>query len=393
MRLLVAALALSVLLAAPAEAERLRIYSSLPLRGPQATETAGIVRGIQLALREAGGRAGPFDIDYVSLDDSTRAAGNWDPGQVARNARRAARDRGTIAFIGNFNSGASAFGLPILNQLNVPQISPSNTYLGLTRPAPGAVRGEPKKWYPTGKRTYVRVIPQDTVQAAALATEMQADGCQRVAVAHDGESYGRQIALNARVAAQRLGLGVAAFVEDVRRSDAGKVAARAERAGADCFLFAGVKATGGPQIYRAVAARLPAARLYGGDGVCYDTTWVRALAGRFECSLMPLPPEAYPGGAGFLSAYQAAFGRPVDAIYAIHGYEAMKLALDTIASLGDRGNRREAVRRALFAVRDRASVLGTYSIDRFGDTTLRSYGIYRAGSDGAVVYDHAVTGA
>jgi hypothetical protein len=32
---------------------------------------------------------------------------------------------------------------------------------------------------------------------------------------------------------------------------------------------------------------------------------------------------------------------------------------------------------ALFSIRDRQSVLGTYSIDPFGDTTLRSFGIYR----------------
>jgi len=34
------------------------------------------------------------------------------------------------------------------------------------------------------------------------------------------------------------------------------------------------------------------------------------------------------------------------------------------------------VRAALFATRDRRSVLGTYSIDPNGDTTLRRYGVY-----------------
>jgi branched-chain amino acid transport system substrate-binding protein len=31
----------------------------------------------------------------------------------------------------------------------------------------------------------------------------------------------------------------------------------------------------------------------------------------------------------------------------------------------------------VFATHDRRSVLGTYSIERDGDSTLRSYGIYR----------------
>jgi len=35
------------------------------------------------------------------------------------------------------------------------------------------------------------------------------------------------------------------------------------------------------------------------------------------------------------------------------------------------------VRAVIFATRDRNSVLGTYSIDLSGDTTLRWYGAYR----------------
>ena len=43
---------------------------------------------------------------------------------------------------------------------------------------------------------------------------------------------------------------------------------------------------------------------------------------------------------------------------------------------------REGVLKALFATKDRDSVLGTYSIDENGDTTLTDYGLYKVGSDG-----------
>src|SRR3712207_7965983 len=33
--------------------------------------------------------------------------------------------------------------------------------------------GEPQKYYPTGNRTYARVVPKDTIQGAALATVMK----------------------------------------------------------------------------------------------------------------------------------------------------------------------------------------------------------------------------
>jgi branched-chain amino acid transport system substrate-binding protein len=35
------------------------------------------------------------------------------------------------------------------------------------------------------------------------------------------------------------------------------------------------------------------------------------------------------------------------------------------------------VREAIFGTRDRRSALGTYSIDRSGDTTIRRYGVYK----------------
>jgi branched-chain amino acid transport system substrate-binding protein len=63
--------------------------------------------------------------------------------------------------------------------------------------------------------------------------------------------------------------------------------------------------------------------------------------------------------------------------YAEYGYEAMALVLDAMRRAGPQADSRDAVRRELFATRDRDSVLGRYSIDRFGDTTLATYGALR----------------
>jgi branched-chain amino acid transport system substrate-binding protein len=56
--------------------------------------------------------------------------------------------------------------------------------------------------------------------------------------------------------------------------------------------------------------------------------------------------------------------------------------LDTISGLGSKGNDKSAVLHALFSTKNRNSVLGTYSIDSNGDTTLKSYGLYKVGPDG-----------
>jgi ABC-type branched-subunit amino acid transport system substrate-binding protein len=78
-------------------------------------------------------------------------------------------------------------------------------------------------------------------------------------------------------------------------------------------------------------------------------------------------------------------------VYAIYGYEAMKLGLDTIKRLGPNGDSKSMVRAALFAVRSRRSVLGTYGFDSSGDTTLRSYGLYRVGADGNPLFVRTLT--
>ena len=57
----------------------------------------------------------------------------------------------------------------------------------------------------------------------------------------------------------------------------------------------------------------------------------------------------------------------------------MKLGLDTVAGLGADGNDKQKVLDALFAIKDRNSVLGNYGFDENGDTTLTSYGLYKVG--------------
>jgi len=52
----------------------------------------------------------------------------------------------------------------------------------------------------------------------------------------------------------------------------------------------------------------------------------------------------------------------------------MWLVLDAVAAAGAG---RGAVVEALRAMPGRAGAIGTYRLDRFGDTTLRTFGLYR----------------
>ena len=139
-------------------------------------------------------RRASFTVKYTALDDSTAAAGKWDPTQTAANARQAATDPKAVYYIGEFNSGASEVSIPILNQAGLAQVSPANTYVGLTTNLPGSAAGEPQKYYPTGTRNYLRIVPIDSIQAASDLMAMKQAGCTKVAVANDKEAYGAGLA-------------------------------------------------------------------------------------------------------------------------------------------------------------------------------------------------------
>src|SRR5215217_8395145 len=94
----------------------LTVYSSLPLQGASRPQSEDVIKGIKLLLKQKNNKCGDFTIKYESLDDATAAAGKWEPGATAANARKAAQDKGTIAYLGEFNSGATAISLPILNE-------------------------------------------------------------------------------------------------------------------------------------------------------------------------------------------------------------------------------------------------------------------------------------
>ena len=374
------------------------LYSSLPLQGASKDQTNAMVKGIRLALEEAGNKAGETTIKYTSLDDSTAQAGNWDPGQVAQNARKVAQDKKAVGYIGEFNSGASAISIPILNQAGIPQVSPANTYVGLTTNEPGSEKGEPDKYYPGGKRTYLRIVPRDTVQAAALLTVMKQDGCTKVAMANDKDTYGAGLARLVELQAKDVGVELAGNEGiDKTASNYRSLASKIKGQGADCFLFAGVTANGAVQLYKDVGAALPDAKLYGPDGNCESGFTnpkkkgiPKALGARFKCSVATLNLESYPGGKEFLSAYKGKYGAETPDPYAIYGYEAAKLFIDTLEGLGDKASDKQAVLDALFATKDRDSALGTYSFDENGDTTLTDYGIYEVGPDGDPKFATAV---
>jgi len=170
------------------------------------------------------------------------------------------------------------------------------------------------------------------------------------------------------------------------RAVIGRSAASVASSGADCVLLSSLIGSGAAPVTEELAAALPHARIFGTASLASTTYTDPTLGGiplsldrRVLVTVATLDPRAYPpAGRAFFNRYVAEFGTPEP--YAIFGYEAMSLMLHAIARASGGGHRpvlRSRVVEAIFSTRNRQSVLGPYSIDRRGDTTLARYGVWR----------------
>ena len=103
-------------------------------------------------------------------------------------------------------------------------------------------------------------------------------------------------------------------------------------------------------------------------------------------------PAYPPAGRAMLAAYAQQFGPA--APEAVFGYAAMTLMLDAIRRATDNGRkpaRRSKVVASLLARVTHQSVLGQYRLDANGDTSIRTYGIYRL-VNGRMVFSRSATG-
>jgi branched-chain amino acid transport system substrate-binding protein len=400
---------------------KLTIYSSLPRQGASGGQAKAIENGAKLALAQRGGKVGDYTVTYRILDDSRASTGAADEARGERNARTAADDPTAVGYIGAYNSAISKVSIPVLNRAGIAQVSPSNTYNGLTKNAPGSVQGEPDKYYPTGRRTYARVLPNDTVQAGALVAAARKHRCKSVHVFNSRTIYSAGLARNIELAAAKAGLEVKANrAYDPRAANYRSLARKVK---APCVIQTGEIESNGVQLLKDVGGARKRAKLFGGDGVCLgDTAAARSgglpskVARRFRCTIAALEPGAFGAdGRRFFKDYSTRYRVRNPDPYAIYGYESMALLLDSIqqaiASGGGGGGgdpgyqsplRRQTVHAAatgeltrakvvsaLFTTKDRRSVLGTYSIDPNGDTTLTDYGLYRI-VRGQLAFDRTV---
>jgi branched-chain amino acid transport system substrate-binding protein len=309
-----------------------RVYASLPLTGPAAASGREVLQGARLALESRGDEVELVAADSYAPDREARAE---------QHARLAAADPAAVAYLGDFHSSQVARTAPLMAAAGLLAVAPVATDVRLE----GA--------------TLVRLTPDDGALARDAARWMASVGITSVLVVHDhDEEYG--VPVGAMCAAAVEGLGMRVRVRPVW-DDEEDVAP--DLGDAQTVLYVGVAGSGAVRMWHVLHAARPQMWLLGTEAV--GASWLAA----------EIPATAAERTRFFVSRRGA---------YELYGFEAMALILDATAGGGDRA----AVARAARAARDRDSVLGRYSVDERGVTTLDRCGRL-AVVDGVIVWDSA----
>lgn len=368
----------------------LTIYSSQPLQGPNARAGLSIVRGEKLAIRKGDGKVGKYAINYISLDDSTEtkrgakpATSGWDPEATGANATKAGQDPKTIAYIGDFDPGATATAIPILNEAGILQVAPAGGAVGLTKKIPGAARGAPDVYYPSGERTFARVAPPDDLQATAGASWAKRLGAKRIYVLNDGSTFGTGMARLFADAASDRKLGM------LGRAGAGP--GPSVRAAADALdklggtkpdlIYAGAAPdASSARLLAGLGSAEPQAKLMAPDELLVPPAFAQnlgAATGRTYVTGATLAEQQLPKqGRAFLKLYRKRYGEAPDQ-YAVYGYAAMQVVLAAIERAGKKGNDRPSVIDEVFKDKSFDTAVGSFKFDENGDPRVRSTAGYR----------------
>ncbi|MFZ0043510.1 MAG: hypothetical protein WAK93_19530, partial [Solirubrobacteraceae bacterium] len=327
----------------------LTIYASRPAGAGSQTST-DVLDAEKLAFEAATHKAGKYTLVFRAIHGS----------ELSDNARTAIQDKTAIAYLGELAPGTSGVSVQINNEQGLLQVSPVDTAVYLTQPTP-AVPGAPKSYYPSNSTyhdTFARVVPTTAAEAKALVAEMHALKLSKLYVSDDGTPYGASTALEVRQDAPSQGLTIVSSPQT-----------------ADAVFYGGLPGTDAAHALDQAASTSPSARLFAPSAL-YDQAFVAGLTPAAQRNLYVSSPgfttkELSPAGQQFVTKFTSTFGRaPVP--QAIFGYEAMSAVLAVLDQAGANAGDRSDVVSDFRTLKNRQSVLGTYSIVG-GDTNIAPF--------------------
>jgi branched-chain amino acid transport system substrate-binding protein len=368
---------------APAAEKVSKIYASWPMQGAMIPEGTAMLNAAKLALEAANYEAAGWKLELVFLDDASPTTGSWDGTIEAGNAQKCIADEDCLVYFGTYNSGAAKISMPLTNEASIAQITPANSYPGLTKE--GFAPGEPGIYRPTGDVNYFRTFGADDLQGASGAAWAKCLGYQKVYILDDRQLYGKGIADVFDRKATELGMEVVGHdgVESVN-IDFRALLTKVKASDADLVYFGGLVDSGGPQIIQQMDALG-----FFEDGVKMmsdDAMYTDAVPNAVSPELLngnllvtfaspaldQLPTEI---GQNFYKNYKAKYN--MDPIgWSLYAYNSVLVMLDSIERAAPQleaaetaTEKREAIRAAMLGTKDLPGVSGPITFDANGDPT------------------------
>ncbi len=359
------------------EGDTIKIGVDLPTSGADASSGVPARNGAELAIEQANANGGltiggkTYKIEMYALDDAINGVHN--PEQGAKNAQSFIADPAVLGVLGPFNSNVARAMMPILNNADMPSISPSNTGPSLTKPE----YGEVATLRPTGKVTYFRVCATDDLQGPAAADFMYDKlNMRKIYILDDTETYGKGIAdqVNMQFVA-RGGTVIAQEGVPKNTTDFRTILTKIAGTNPDGIFYGGTTSNGlglARKQMEDVGLDIP---FMGGDGIV-EGQFVTDAGDNGDGSygtVAAVNAETLPEAKDFLDAYQAKYNEKVGA-YSAPMFDAANIMIDAIKRAGSLD--RESVRLALLDLKEWNGAIGTTGFDENGDTTNKWISVY-----------------
>jgi len=334
--------------------QTIKIGMGAPMTGDNAAFGQDISQAAKIAISDAGKFKG-FAFELVADDDGGTPEGG------AAVANKMVADPTVVAIAGHIFSGATAAAMPIYEAANIPMMSPSATNPPLTQ---------------SGSKVFNRCVFTDQAQGKfASAYLFNKLGIKKLAIMHDGQSYGQGLAEVVQTEFSALGGEVVAF-QAITPGESDYSAALADIASKSpqAIFFGGYTSEGVVIVNQMKQSGLEGVIFFGDDGTFGQDFLDRTGAngeGAYSTSLIPPASEAK---TKYDAAYLAAYGQPTGKLspYTWTAYDAAAVLIKNIQSVavlsgGKLYIPRAALVAAVRATKDYQGLSGTITCDATGE--------------------------
>lgn len=346
----------------------IKIATQSPLSGDQSVVGVDIKRGAEMALEQLSGpltKMG-FKVELAPFDDQAN------PDAGVANAKRIVSDPAILAVVGHYNSGVQIPSSEVYHTSGLVNVSPANTNPKVTT------------------RGYIevnRIVGRDDVQGVVGADFAAGKKVKSVFVVHDKTAYGQGIAEFFKQRAQEKGMKVLGFEGTEEKANFDALLSPMIAGNPDLVYFGGM-AFQGAVLFKQARERGYMGIFLSDDG--FDSSDAVKIGGKTLIdgggtfySTVSGPASIYPDTAKFVKDFKAKYNAAPQP-FAAQGFDSMGICLkaieDAAKASGNKLPTRQAVTKAVRALKDYSGITGKFTFNSIGDPIVAKYFVIKVAS-------------